>query len=374
MKRIFAATFLVLFGVLVIYLVFTVELVGWDFRNNLWAPAYLTTHHQSAYNIQVLFKDSNAIWFPQVIGVFFFLGFFPQYPASNLWAVFNIALLLALVWYSVRQSGKKVKPLKLGFLTACIFLFPPTIRHFALGQVDILIMMAFIAAVYAVERQHLTLAAFLFALALAKPQHSIVVLPLVFVYLFFIQKSPRDSVKLFLAICFFALLQTAPLWFGDPLWPRDFLSNLHRNPAWAQPGIFTLLQNRFGASGLALWFLLYAIILAANLRIWSKNKPEKALLWSLASTAIISPYLWSWDFVLFLPLFTDTAFRLSSLPSKLTLFLFYTVCFYGAILALQGGTASDEVLWWLPFVLTIGIVGSIIADLPSPRLNNWLHK
>lgn len=362
MKRILATVFLVLFGALVIDLIFMVEFVGWDFRNNLWAPAYLTTHHQSAYDIQLLFKDSNAIWFPQVIGVFFFLGFFPQYPASNLWAVFNIALLLALVWYSVRQSGKKVKPLKLGFLTACIFLFPPTIRHFVLGQVDIFIMMAFVAAVYAIERQRLALAGFLLALALTKPQHSIVVLPLVFVYLFFIQKSPRDSVKLFLAICFFALLQTAPLWFGDPLWTRDFLSNLQRNPPWAQPGIFILLQNRFGTSGLILWFLLYTIILAANLRIWFKNKPEKAILWSLASTAIISPYLWSWDFVLFLPLFADTALRLSSLPGKLTLFLFYVACFYGAVVALKGGTASDEVLWWLPWVFITGIMASIAVD------------
>jgi hypothetical protein len=349
--------------VLIIYFIFSAQFINWDFRNNLWAPAHLITQRESAYNIKLIFNDSNSIWFPQIIGLFFFLGFLPQYPATNIWLILNIALLLVLIRYLIRQSDdEKIKPLFFGALALPVFLFPPTIRHLILGQVDILLIMALIAGVYSIERQQLILGGFLFALALVKPQHCIVVLPSVFVYLLFTKGALQNILKLFLATCFFVILQTAPLWFSGSMWINDFLSNLQRNPNWAQPSIFSILHNSLGAIGFVFWFIIYATIILINFQIWSKNKPEKAVLWSLASTAIISPYLWSWDFVLLLPLFIDTTIRLSNTRSKLILFAFYVICFSGSIFALQSGTASDEVLWWLPFVLIIGITISISAD------------
>jgi len=222
-------------------------------------------------------------------------------------------------------------------------------------------MMALIAGICLISRQQPILGGFLFALALAKPQHCIVVLPSLFIHLL-TKRAFRDSARLFLATCFFVILQTGPLWFGSPTWINDFLSNLQRNPDWAQPGIFSILHNTLGTIGFVVWFVFYAAIIAINLRIWSKNKPENAILWSLASTAIIGPYLWSWDFVLLLPLFIETAIRLRNVRSKSMLFSFYVVCFLGSVLALQGGTASDEVLWWLPFVLLSGITISIVVD------------
>lgn len=349
--------------ILSVYFTFTVQFVSWDFCNNLWAPAYLIRHGMSAYNINLIFNDSNSIWFPQVIGLFFFLGFLPQYPATNIWLIFNIVLLLILLGYLLRQcDNEKIKPLYFILLIVCVFLFPPTLRHLILGQVDILLIMALISGTYSIEKRYLVWGGFLFALALVKPQHCIVALPVIFMYLLFIKRAPQDSLKLFLTICFFIILQTAPLWFSGSTWVIDFLSNLQKNPNWAQPNIFSILHNRLGAIGLVIWLIVYTAIIVINFQIWSKNTPEKAILWSLASTAIISPYLWSWDFVLLLPLFIDTAIRLSNSLSKLTLFTFYAICFYGAIFALQDGTASDEVLWWFPIVLTIGITISIVVD------------
>lgn len=349
--------------VLIIYFTFSAQFISWDFRNNLWTPAYLITQRESAYNIKLIFNDSNSIWFPQVIGLFFFLGFLPQHLATNIWLVFNIVLLLILIRYLIRQSDhKKIKPVYLGILVLSVFLFPPTIRHLILGQVDILLIMALIAGTYSIGRQQLILGGFLFALALVKPQHCIVVLPSVFIYLLFTKKALRDILKLFLAICFFMFLQTAPLWFSSSIWINDFISNLQRNPNWAQPSIFSILHNSFGTIGFVLWFIIYITIIIINFQIWSKNKPEKAILWSLASTSIIGPYLWSWDFVLLLPLFLDTTIRLSNLYSKLILYIFYIMCFFGSIFALQDGTASDKVLWWFPLVLIIGITVSIVVD------------
>lgn len=206
------------------------------------------------------------------------------------------------------------------------------------------------------------LGGFFFALALVKPQHCIVVLPSVFIYLLFAKRALRDGLKVFIATCFFVILQTAPLWFSGSIWVNDFLSNLQKNPDWAQPSIFSILHNSLGAIGFAFWFIIYATIIALNFQIWSKHKPEKAVLWSLASTAIISPYLWSWDFVLLLPLFIDTLIRLSNTLSKLILLTFYIICFFGSIFALQSGTASDEVLWWFPLVLITGVTISIVVD------------
>lgn len=223
-------------------------------------------------------------------------------------------------------------------------------------------MMSLIAGVYSIERRQLMLGGFFFALALVKPQHCIVVLPSVFIYLLFAKRALRDGLKVFITTCLFVILQTAPLWFSGPIWVNDFLSNLQKNPDWAQPSIFSILHNSLGAIGFAFWFIIYATIIALNFQIWSKHKPEKAVLWSLASTAIISPYLWSWDFVLLLPLFIDTLIRLSNTLSKLILLTFYIICFFGSIFALQSGTASDEVLWWFPLVLITGVTISIVVD------------
>lgn len=359
------ATFIIVFvvAISIIYFTFSAQFTSWDFRNNLWAPTYLITQSESAYDIKLIFNDSNSIWFPQVIGLFFFLGFLPQYIATNIWLILNVALLLILIRYLIQQSDyKKIKPLFLGILVLSVFLFPPTIRHLILGQVDILLTMALIAGVYSIERRQLLLGGFLFALALVKPQHCIVVLPSVFVYLSFTKRAIQDILKLLLATCFFVVLQTAPLWFSSSIWIDDFLLNLQENPNWAQPGIFSILHNSLGAIGLVFWFIIYATIIVLNFQIWSKSRPEKAVLWSLASTAIISPYLWSWDFVLLLPLLIDTTIRLSNTLSRLILFTFYVICFFGSIFVLQGGAASDEVLWWLPFVLIIGIAISIVVD------------
>ncbi len=365
-RMLFIVSGLILF-VLISYFTFSAQFMSLDFRNNLWAPAYLLTQRESAYNINSIFNDSNSIWFPQVVGLFFFLGFLPQHLATNIWLILNIVLLLILIRCLIRQSGhEKIKPLYLGILALSVFLFIPTIRHLTLGQVDILLMMALIAGVYSIGRQQLILGGFLFAVALVKPQHCIVVLPSVFIYLLFIKSALQDILKLFLAICFFVILQTAPLWFSGSAWINDFLSNLQRNPDnWAQPSIFSALRN-FGTIGFIFWFVIYIAIIVINFQVWSKNKPENSVLWSLASTAIISPYLWSWDFVLLLPLFVDTTIRLSNLFSKLILFVFYAACLIGSVFALQGGSASDEVLWWLPLVLMTGIAISIVIDKKTP--------
>lgn len=368
MKKILPTIISIIVLIVILWIMYTIEFISWDFRNNLWAPAYLVVHGESAYNIAIMFDNSNSIWFPQVIGLFFLLGFLPQYLATNVWLILNITLLLTLTWYLFQGSNQvKPKPFLFGVLVIAVFLFPPTIRHLILGQVDILLMVAIIAGVFAIEKKQLVLAGFLFAVALVKPQHCILVLPSVGVYLLLYKRALRDTLKLFLSTCFFIVILTIPLWLSSSNWFMDFLSSLQRNPNWSQPNVFSLLHNKFGVWGFIFWLLLYIVILILSLQIWAKSEPQKAVLWSLALTAIVSPYLWSWDFVFLLPLFVDTAVGLSNLFSRLTLSFFYIACFTFSLIALQGGTASDNVLWWLPIVLVIGITASI-------KINHYVAK
>lgn len=367
MKKIIAILVGVIVLVIVLWLIYTIRFVSWDFRNNLWAPAYLLWRGESAYDIKIMFENSNSIWFPQVIGVFSLLGLLPQYPATNLWLILNIVFLLTLIGFLFRQNEHvKLTPLHLGILILTVSLFPPTVRHLILGQVDILLMVSMIAAMYAIEKNQFILGGFLFSLALTKPQHCIVVLPSVIVYLLLNEKTGRDTLKLLLATGFSVILQTVPLWLSNLSWYSDFLSNLEGNPNWVQPGIFSMLYNKFGVLGVVFWLTLYLIILLISFQIWSKHKPQKAILWSLALTAIISPYLWSWDFVLLLPLLIDTAIGLSDLLARLTLLITNVAGFVFSIIALQGGSRSDEVLWWFPIILIIGIVASITIDRTRP--------
>jgi 4-amino-4-deoxy-L-arabinose transferase-like glycosyltransferase len=82
----------------------------------------------------------------------------------------------------------------------------------------------------------------------------------------------------------------------------------------------------------------------------------------MALTAIASPYLWSWDFVLLLPLFVDTAARLTNTLSRVVLFVFWAACLVLTVVSIQVVGAGDSRLWWLPPVIITGIALSLQLD------------
>ncbi len=362
MKKILAILVGIVLLVIIYWLINTIKFVSWDFRNNLWGPTHLIWSGGSAYKIKTLFPDSNAIWFPQIIGLFLPLGLLPENQATNLWLTCNIILLLGLTWFLSFQAAQgKPKPIYLGILVFTVFLFPPTVTHLTLGQVDILILASVISGTYAIERNRLVLGGFLFAIALVKPQQCIVFLPGIIAYLLFSRREWRSVLKLLLATCFWGFALTTPLWLSSPGWTNDFLYNLLDNPNWSQPTIFSILSNKFGILGIFFWFILYIMILALSIQIWLKYKLTNAVLWSLALTTLINPYMWSWDFVLLLPLYIYTAIRLSNTLARLSLLFFYIGCFILSIISLQL-VYSDAVLWWFPLTLIIGITASIIIN------------
>jgi hypothetical protein len=256
----------------------------------------------------------------------------------------------------VRVIQKKPKPLFLGFLVLTVFLFPPTVRLLILGQVDVIVVISLIAGTYAIERRRLALGGFLFALALVKPQLCIIVLPSLIGYLLFIKREWQVVLKLLSISCLFGFVLTVPLWLSNSNWVSNFLINIQRNPQWSQPSIFSHMSYKLGSLGIVLWFFLFAATLILSIQLWSRYGPTQAVLWSLALTTIASPYVWSWDFVLLLPLFIDTAIRSANMLARASLFITYVICFVLSVISLKPPGSSDSVLWWFPFLMMIGIV------------------
>ncbi len=363
MKKTVPIIFGVAFAAILLWAIFTFKFVSWDFRNNLWAPARLVWQGESAYNINLLVANSNAVWFPQAIGLFLPLGLLPQPIATNLWLCLNLALLLGMIGWLPRQTATpRNNFLQFGILAFGVFIFPSTVRHLILGQIDILLMLLLILSVSAVERRQWVLGGLCFAVALTKPQLCIVALPCILADLLFIKKQWRNAGKLILAAGIISAILTIPLWIGNSAWLHDFWINVQGNPHWIQPSIYSMLHNRFGQTGVALWFMIYVLVLGISFNIWRRQGPQKAILWCLALTTIISPYSWSWDFVLLLPICIDSAVRLARKPARLVLAGFYTASVILSMLTLRSTAGLDDALWYLPFLVIVGVLASAAIE------------
>lgn len=362
-KKVAPILFGIAFTAILLWAIFTVKFVSWDFRNNLWAPARLVWQAESAYNINLLVSNSNAVWFPQAIGLFLPLGLLPEPVATNVWLGFNIVLLLAMIWFLPgRVAAQKPNFLQFGILAFGVFIFPSTIRHLILGQIDILLMLLLILGVYAVERRQWILGGFCFAIALTKPQLCILVLPCMIADLLLIKKQAWQAGKLVLVTGLFSAALTLPLWISNSAWLQDFLTNVQGNPPWIQPNVYSMLHNRFGQAGIVPWFMLYVLVLGISFQIWRRQGPHKAILWCLALTTLISPYSWSWDFVLLLPLCIDSAVRLKRQPARLVLAGFTMASVIFSMLTLRSTAGLDDALWYVPFLMIVGVLISKAMD------------
>ncbi len=331
---------------------------AWDFRNNLWGPAHLTWRGQSPYAVHRLFPDgSNAIWLPQAVGIFVPLGLLPLREASNAWLLVNISGLAVLNWHLLkRANGVNPEPGHLGIVLLASALFLPTIQHFILGQIDLLIILSLVFGSRFIETRQLLPAAALYAFGLTKPQLCIVVLPMILSYLISKQQFSQ-GLNLIGSIMVTGLIMTIPLWMADTVWWRDLMANLRRNPQWEQPSTWWLVQSHVGSPVLALGIvgaLLAGSILLA-LDICKKAGPVPGTVWGLALTTVAGTYLWSWDFVLLLPLFIDTAARARRPAGIIGLATVWLGVFVFGLLSLQPGPASNARLWWLPYWVFFGL-------------------
>lgn len=321
---------------------------GWDFRNNLWAPAYLLVHRQSPYDIHRMFDSSNAVWMPTAIGAFFPLGYLSLQHASNLWWLLNLTAMLSIIWLSAGQPRRRPLPLAAVMLLA--FVFPPVIAHFVLGQISILTCLVFLVISTRTRKLPPFALAFLLALSLAKPQLAVFVLP-GYLYSSFKDRRFKQGLRLLLYVVLAAALLTLPLFAADPRWYLDLARNLVGYQQWAHPSLLFWLSLKLGRSGLFIWAALFLAAFALNFRFWRRLPPSEAVLRSLALTPLLTPYVWSWDFVLLLPLLVHMAFRPGPNRARWILGFGFVSCSAVIMASKLSAELSDAYFWWVPWYL-----------------------
>jgi hypothetical protein len=285
-KEAFGVVIVLIVSLGVVWFVATQRFTSWDFRNNLWRPAYLLVHGQSPYRISVLSQDSNAVWFPMVIGLLFPLGWMTQHLATNLWFVGNVVALVAIVWLSAGEEHPRLAPFALGL--AAFFLFPSTVSHLHLGQFTIAVTLMLLLAVYLIRHPIKWLAALPLVIALSKPQLGVLVLPA-----FLITYSRVHGVRAAAAFSGLLLLCTGlsivPLFLAHPSWFGDFLIALDQNPTWLQPSLSNMLPVWLGAPGLLVWGLMAVAVFGVSTWLWFKFPHQEAVCASLALTPLVTP-------------------------------------------------------------------------------------
>lgn len=346
-----------LFGIFVLALgaVFVIQFQarpGWDFRNNLWAPAHLMVHHQSPYNVKLLFENSNAVWMPMVIGLFFPLGMIPLQQASNLWLLLNVGALFLLVAFSA--SGSRLKPGLLALLVLCMAVFPANTSGLVLGQVSLMICVGLTAVIFYDDRLPPPLIGLLLVFSLAKPQVSYLFI-LSYLVLTFKDRGLRNSLRIAGWIGLWIVVTCLPLFLFYPSWPVDFLSNLQGNSAWLQPTIASWLYARLQWGQLFFRGIFFFAGLLIIFPLSLKLPKQSALLWALAITPVFSPYIWTWDFIFLFPLFLHTCAS-RGLPQRAILAGGFLLCLAVSLGMELTGHVAGELFWWVAPVLLISIL------------------
>ncbi len=234
-------------------------------------------------------------------------------------------------------------------------------------------MVTFIVIIvaYFKHRLGMTAAAFLLVIALAKPQLVVLIIPGILISIFRQRGAKTAILFCFLFLSAFLLL-SVPSFIAEPGWVTDYIDSLRQNPTWLQTSLFSLLPLQFGAVGSVTWLLLAISIFIVNIFLWWNYSPERAVLWSLALTPLITPYIWSWDFVLMLPLFVAIIIEAKR---RKTLFLLvggYIIVWIGIVSLSMSGNVSNELFWWIPLyilalVLTAMWLEHRLRLWPDPR-------
>lgn len=354
---------------LLVYLIKTSQLSLWDFRNNLWGPAYLQWNGQSPYNLSVLFPRGNAVWFPTAIGFFGFLGALPEAQASMLWMILNVLTLFMLIGLAIDHQPA---PGRLAFALLASLLLLPTVTHLRLGQFSLILTLALLGGAKFLTANNMVGAGLSLALAAAKPQLLILAVPGLVQAAW--QRARWQGVWRLLAwSAFFFMLFCLPLFLRYPAWLGDFREALQQNPAWLQPVLWQLLPRWWGWPGWVIVVGLLLLAFAANIFLWRRLPVYEAMVWSLAMTPLVTPYVWGWDFVLLLPLFLHVLFRVRRRNVLLFLVVGYWLGWVASVLVSLMTDNSNHHYWWLAWQLFL-ISGSALLMENGRKLDYSCEK
>jgi hypothetical protein len=347
----------------IVWLVTNSQIGGWDVRNNLWAPSHLLLNGQSPYDLSSLYELGAAVWLPMAIGAFFPLGALPHEQAAMVWLLTSLAAVVGIVW--LVADRQRPLPLLFGLALLMVYLYPRTIAHLLLGQFSLLAVLLYLLSRHLLLRQYIWLSALLVALALTKPQLGIFALSGLLIAAYRLDAT-RGTLRFAAAIVTWIGLLTLPLFLLYPAWIPDFIQALRENQSWLQPSLFSLLPIWLGWPGRLMWALLFVLLLSLNGWLWWKWPCLETLCWSLALTPLASPYIWSWDFVLLLPLLVWGIFHFRSLTARGTLIVGYLINWGLMFWTILGSDGSDHHFWWASwFIVSIALIAQLIERLDT---------
>jgi hypothetical protein len=308
-----------------------------------------------------LLQANPPVWFPSAVGLLFPLGWLDLRLAANLWFLGNVALVILLLGEYREGSSFPLAA------TLLALLFPPLLIHFWLGQYTLLAAALLVLAARLVADQRFLLAGLVVAPALAKPQLAVLALPGLWLAAW--RGGRQRGLLLFpAAVLVGTAALTVPLWIAHPNWFPDFLRTLQANPSWLQPTLFTVLRGLLGPAGTWLAGLVALGALAVNLWLWWKYPAQEVVPWSLALTTLATPYLWTWDVVLMLPLLIRSVQRQRALAAR-ALWGGGVAVLWGALLTIRLLTdESDHRHWWVPWFLFLLVgIGYLLQRRASAR-------
>ncbi|RMG89315.1 MAG: DUF2029 domain-containing protein, partial [Chloroflexi bacterium] len=274
---------------------------------------------------------------------------------SNFWWFFNAALLMIIMLIVIPK--RKPAPLLLALFLIAVALFPPLIVHFNLGQYTLWATLLLLLCPYLLKTERYFWLGVLIALASGKPQ--LLFIPFVgLVVALYRQIGMKGFVHFGAGGLLTTLVLTIPLWLSDIQWIPDFIQALRNNQVWEHPSSLQVLQKIFGSSGIWLYLLLCVVIIGITIKLWQRLPPQQAILWSMALNLIAAPYIWTWDYVVLLPLFAYYLFRLNWVGQGLLL-LVYGVIWVGMLYIQINLSGNSYLTWWVPWVFVGGVTFSI---------------
>jgi hypothetical protein len=116
------------------------------------------------------------------------------------------------------------------------------------------------------------------------------------------------------------------------------------------------------------WAILFGAATLFNGRLWWQKPGLEALWWSLALTPLVSPFIWSWDFVLLLPLFVWCLFHLRSRVAQVILGAGYLVNWYLMMRVILTTDGSDHYFWWGSWFLMLVMIAGIMTERCGPTM------
>ncbi len=339
---------------------------SWDFRNNLWGPAYLLTNKQDPYDIKLLFPESNAVWLPPAVGFFFFMGMLPFDIARVIWLILSlIAFFIAcLIMIQPVKSPKEF------IWFVLIALFPSTIINFTMGQFSIIGLFLLLILSKAYNQIPQWIIGFILVLLLTKPQIIIFSTP-VFLFSFMKEKGVKATVNLIVWIIIWMLVSFLPFFIISNKWIFQLVNNLKENGRWLQPNLYSLFVQQLGITPLLSIFVVF-IGFWICIEYSTKHNIYDSTILSMAITTIFSPYIWSWDFVFLFPLLINSYKINDSKFIKSIILLGYSaITVIYNILKIIGYNSDELFIWVSPAIITLILLAEVIKKKINP-IFEWL--